>query len=67
MADTLPEAASGAATPDATTSDEHEVVDVYLRCERRLGYAFRDRSLLRMDDQDGFYRCDRMPNPPGGG
>jgi ribonuclease-3 len=47
MADTLPEAASDAATPDATTSDEHEVVDVYLRCERRLGYAFRDRSLLR--------------------
>jgi hypothetical protein len=23
--------------------------------------------MLRMDDQDGFYRCDRMPSPPGGG
>ena len=51
MSDTLPQDA----TPDETTTgvapadptDGEMPIDVFLRCERRLGYAFRDRSVLR--------------------
>lgn len=51
MSDTLPEDAkldeAALESRPAEPQEEEAPIDVFLRCERRLGYAFRDRSILR--------------------
>jgi len=51
MSDTLPQDAlpdeTVTAAAQTASTDVEPPIDIFLRCERRLGYAFRDRSLLR--------------------